>query len=148
MDSNDSLDNLCSNYLESLPGFYEETFDDDKCSYRSNSTADLFANTTSESSSQNNQPSYITLEAPDYVEESTQVQQVANWAIEQNEGEIELYHIVAMTPNNQSNKNSRDPNSTMNQIATSLNTDGSTIQIVSPPFHIPHMQILKTRTMT
>ena len=147
MDSNDSLVNLCSNYLESLPGFYEETFDD-KCSYRSNSTEDLFANTTSESSSQNNQPSYITLEASDYVEESTQVQQVTNLAIEQNEGETELYHTVALTPHNQSNKNSRDPNSTMNQIAASLNTDGSTTQIVSAPFHIPHMQILKTGTMT
>ena len=147
MDSNDSLGNLFSNYLESLPGLYEETFDD-KCSYRSNSTEDLFANTTSESGSENNQPSYVTLEAPDYVEESTQVQQVANWAIEQNEGEIELYHTVALPPHNQSNKNSRDPNSTTNQIATSLNTDGSTIQIVSPPFHIPHMQVLKTGTMT
>ena len=148
MDTNDSLVNLYSNDLESLTGFYEETFDD-KCSYRSNSTVDLFANTISESSSRNDQPSYITLGVPNYAQEPTDVQQVASLTSEQNLGEIKLKNTVDLTPHNKPDQNSRDANSTLNQIAISLNTDGASTQITSSPLHIiPVRDILKTGTIT
>ena len=147
MDSNHDLENTSRNHWKSLTDFYEDMFDDDEYPKRSNSTVDPLGNTISALSSTNDQTSYITLETSDYAQQSNYVQQVDNLRSEQNAEETELQNTGArIILHNEANPNSRDLDSTMNPTPISLNADGTSIQILSSPFRIPHTQILPTGT--
>ena len=72
---------------------------------------------------------------------------INNHHTEGNPEEIEPQNTGArITLHNESNPNSTDLDSTMNHTPIPLNADGTSIQIISSPFHIPHTQILPTGT--